>query len=204
MNTFNDQKTKFKVKQPLLSLQLKDQGENQRAPVSSPFHSILKNLLAAQVWGTTAISRHVALPNISLWAITGTCSCPGLQCKGRWEPSALPVPAMPCPCPCKHRCLGEAENHNCSQHWQQEYPCISAPTTLGKVCPVPTGLLFSLTTRLDLFKGQRIYRHFSDLGIFRLWSSVVILTSSSYLTSVLLRYEGEPVLSSISVTTSSF
>lgn len=129
MNTFTGQKTKFKVKQPLLNLQLKDQSENQRAPLSLlPSTVFLKTTWLPRCEVQLQISRHVALSNISLWAMTGTCSCPGWQRQVRAWCSSWPSHPL-CPCPCKHRCLGEAENHNCSQHWQQQHPCISAPTT---------------------------------------------------------------------------
>lgn len=149
MNTFTGQKTKFQVKQPLLSLQRKDQSESQSTPISSPFHSIFR-----VKWLFRQTIRHVSLPNIILWAITGTCSCPGLHCKGRWEPGALPVPAIPSPCPCKHRCLGEPVNHNCSQHWQQEYPCISAPATLGKFVQFLLRFCFLLLQGLTFLRAK--------------------------------------------------
>lgn len=136
-SSFTGQNTEFGLFQPLLSLQLKDQRESQKAPASLlPSALLLKVSWLPRHQIALQIREYVALPNISLWDVTGTCSCPVPQCKGkrqsprRREPGGVPVPAIPhVPCPCKD-----------GLPWQREYPCLSAPTMLGKVCPVSTTL----------------------------------------------------------------
>lgn len=137
-----------RLKQPLLSLQLKDQSESQRAP-ASPFPSRLflrvswlpRHQLPLQACG------YVALPNISIQGVIGTCFCLVLQCTERRQrlvqerAQCSPCPSHhTCPCSCKHGHLGEAENPCCPQHWQHEYRWLFAPTVLDRVCLVTTAL----------------------------------------------------------------
>ena len=171
------QKTKFRLNQPLLSLQLKDQHESQTAPASLfpatlflKVSWLLRHQLPLQICG------YVALPNISLRDVTGTCSCPVLQCKGRRqsprrrEASALSVPAIPhVPVPASTAALGRLKIPAAPSIGSR-----NTPASLLQPCSawffqylLPFNFLF-LTMRLELFKGQKISRPFSDLVIFRL------------------------------------
>lgn len=98
---------------------------NWRTRVKTREHlsvSVCKNHLAVQASGTTANKLACGTPWNEPLGHYWDLLLPRVVLKGRWEPGALPVPAILCPCPCKQRCLGQAVNHSCSQHWQQESP----------------------------------------------------------------------------------
>lgn len=139
MNTFTGQKTKFKVKQPLLSLQLKDQNENQRAPIFLvPSTVFLKIIWLPSHQVPLQISRHVELLNISqplghYWDLLLLRVAVQKEV-GAWCPLCPSHP--PCPCPCRHRCLGEGVNKS------QLFPALAAGTLLH-VCSNHTWQGFS-------------------------------------------------------------
>lgn len=115
--------------------------------LSLPLHTIFTSQLAAETSAPTADKRVCGTPEHQppgcYWDLLLLSAAVRRE---KVEPTqerawCSPCPSHPsCPCPCEHSLLGEAENPRCSQCRQWEYRCLSAPTMLSRVCPVPTAL----------------------------------------------------------------
>lgn len=172
-SSFTRQKTKFRLNQPLLSLQLNDQRESQKAPASRfPSTLFLKVSWLPRHQLPLQICENVALPNINLWDVTGLApvQCCGVKGEGR-------------------ACAGESPEHSLSQPSLMSHPSchpscvilhVSVPASMASIGSgnTPASLLppcsagfvqylppfnFSLFCyRLELFTGQKLSRLFSD------------------------------------------
>lgn len=162
--SFPGQKTKFRVDQPLLSLQLKGRrGTREHLPLSSPPHYFYKS---AGCRGTSYHCRYVSMWHSLISGVLlglAPALCHSAKGEGRAHTGETPVLS-----------LSQISLLSLSlQAWPASAAGIPLPLHSDRArqglssiyCPL---VVLSLTTRLKVFKGQKISWPFSDLVIFRL------------------------------------